>query len=205
MKGSDRAKKKNGIFFVKQGVDSSNCRLNAVNAFFQREKLSRTGFERNADEFDKQFGSCGSKDFTSFARNEEGRLECVVTFIVAKEGKYRCVTRLAGDEETEYDEADEVGEEDMLEAVFVFDSEHMWVQRRIENRWYEIDSRSDGPRQIKRPACDANRGHIFVYRVAKAVVAEQLKPKKVRAKKPVVAGAVVTRAKRQGDPHALDL
>ena len=42
------AKKKKGMFFVKQGVESSNCRLNALNAFYQREKLSRSAFERHA-------------------------------------------------------------------------------------------------------------------------------------------------------------
>ncbi len=221
MKGADRAQRKKGIFFVKQGVDSSNCRLNALNMFFQREKLSRTAFEQRAAEFDRLFGTSGSRDFTSFARGAKGdELVCVVSFVVAAEGKYRCVTRLAGgdDEEGEEEEEEEKKKEDAqeqrepeeqeLEAVFVFDREHMWLERRIEGRWYVLDSRSDGPRQIKRPACDANNGYIFVFRQLRSEQQqrEEKEAKQARKRRPKnasAAAAVVAKPKRQEDPQEL--
>ena len=112
-KCADIAKKKNGIFWVRQGVESSNCRLNALNAFFGYEKLSIIIFERDAAAFDAQFNCSGSKDFTSFGIRTDGILECVVSFVVAKDKEFRCEIYLAN-QDWDGDASDD------LEAIFVF-------------------------------------------------------------------------------------
>jgi hypothetical protein len=99
-----------------------------------------------------------SRLFTHFvlARN---KLESVISFIVEKDQRYSCVTILADEK---FDE-----ELDMCVACFVFNNKHMWLEKKIGEQWWLIDSRSKGPVQIENGPFEymSSRGRIFVSRI----------------------------------------
>ncbi len=169
--------------------------------FYQREKYSLKGFRQKCDEFDKKFNCSGSAEFTGFSETETGEKTCVISFIVEKEEKFKCVVCLP----------DEEGPEEFLgdlEAVFVFDQEHMWVERHFaaSNTWFVLDSRRHGPEQIKKHGGrDINLGRIFVFRVAKEDQKSKIKPEKKKESTKKEKKQIISKPKRQGDPEEITL
>lgn len=148
----------------------------------------------------------GSGVFTSFSQKQDGSVTCVIDYIIESQQKYMCIVCPAGTEATDFPD------ECLLEACFVFDQEHMWVERLVEKRWYSLDSRSTGPMQISKPGRDLNLGRIFVFRRPRPVPIESElltdepdQPRKTEKKKKVTAlrRAVVAKPKRQQDPESL--
>src|SRR4051812_12163343 len=100
-------KKKNGlVFWVRQGHESDNCRLNALNAFYGRSKLTIERFDEFCAEFDRIYQREGSRHFTSFAEREDGSLTCVVDFIVLKEARYACTVKMKKSDDDDDDDED---------------------------------------------------------------------------------------------------
>jgi hypothetical protein len=153
-----RKEAKRNLFWTFQGERSSNCRLHSLNAWFGKAKLTVSQFEDLAAEFDAKFApGAGSETFTAIVDGGDGIRTCVVDWIVAREERYFCHLFVAGEATSEQQEG-------TLVAVFVFDNDHMFLEKLVDRRWYRIDSRCEqGPVQIKHPGRDVNSGRIFVW------------------------------------------
>jgi hypothetical protein len=116
--------------------------------------------------------------YTSFALKEDGSSHtCVLDYIIAREKKFSCVCVLPGETLAE--------ERSGLVAVINFDTEHCWLEKLVDDRWYVMDSRDDCPRQIKKPQKNGNLYQIFVYlnpKEAKAARVERKEKKKEKKK-----------------------
>jgi len=110
------------------------CRLHSINAYFGRPEISESEFNEAVDKFDadqlNKFGekiSCRSFDYiNSDQRN-------LVTFILASRGIYvRYIPyNHLHDENADYMNYD---------CFFVFNLDHIWIVKKIDNVWKSIDS-----------------------------------------------------------------
>ena len=115
----------------------------------------------------------GSEAFTFFVprTEDEPQLTNEIAFAVESLSPSYIKTRvwMPGNEEEDGKEegGEDDAEEEALIAQFLFDNDHVWLEKRVGRKWWLIDSRSDGPRQIKQLTRNANHGHVLVYQKAK--------------------------------------
>ena len=128
----------------KAGGTSASSRLHSLNAFFGKARLDIRQFSSLCARFDAEYGVKGSDVFGFFVPKIEGHSQMTneIGFIVESLSPSYIVTRVWMPDHEEEEEQEEEGEE--VIAQFVFDNDHVWLERRVGKKWWLIDSRSQG-------------------------------------------------------------
>lgn len=194
-----KSKKKTIVYWEKQGNHTDSCRQHSLNAFFGGPRISSKTLQRYAAEFDQLYGTGGGSGTFTHIVKRKNDLTCLLAHIV--ESKKSFVTQTCVPGGAEFVPLDDDDGLDLV-ARFVWDQEHVWLEKLVDNRWWLIDSRSDGPRQIKGPRRDCNHGCVWIWKTVKEIppIVQQPpkppKPKKEHKQK-------FRAPKHQGDPDEL--
>ena len=112
------------------------CRLHAINGYFGNTILNDNQFFEYCDEYDKIIEGLYSRNMDGFA---EGR--SIVSYIIDKlDNKY--VLLIPIDSYTNARKHIDLNRYlkiiNLLGNYFEFNKDHVWVNKKIENRWYKI-------------------------------------------------------------------
>ena len=116
------------------------CRLHSINGYFGKTVLNDSEFFGHCDDYDKIIDGLHSRNMDGFA---EGR--SIVSYIIdTLDSKFSLLIPI-----NSYTGAREHLDLDrylkmipVLNSYFEFNKDHVWVNKRIDNKWYKIDSLS---------------------------------------------------------------
>lgn len=129
---------KNSIYYHKQVGDL--CRLCSLNSFYGFEKISKETFFKYCDDYDSLINGLKSRDMDGFA---EGR--SIISYILDIELKkftflipLNSYTNARGHiiNKNYYNKLIKYG----ITSYFEFNKNHIWINKKINNHWYKIDS-----------------------------------------------------------------
>ena len=146
--------------YYQQQVKADLCRLYSLNGYFGYNRLSDEDFYGYCDEYDALIEGLYSRNMDGFA---EGRN--ITSYIIDKlENKFTLLIPI-----NNYNNSRQhinihyykklIHHKDLI-SFFEFNKTHIWVNRKIESKWYKIDSLS-GINRID-PIIDNNNGKLLV-------------------------------------------
>ena len=108
--------------------------MHAVNAFFGRRKLKPQGWAHLGGQFDAEYGVKGSAKWTYFPEREDGSLDCLIAWVIRRDARYdaRLIPHWSDEE---------LHVQSQCVAVFQMSTAHCSLYKKVERRWYHIDSR----------------------------------------------------------------
>ena len=143
------------IYFEKQ--NGNLCRLHSINHYYGEQKLTIKDFYRKCKEYDSYYQTKSAKNHDYF---NEG--QSLISFILNKCSNdfVLLIQNIDFDrfqEERKYFYKEYLQE---LQAVFLFNGGHIWLRKKINDKWYNIDSLS-GVREVDSPFIKG-LGHMVV-------------------------------------------
>lgn len=145
------------IFFQRQ-IKSDLCRLYSINNYFGYDKLTEEAFYNYCDKYDSIIHGLKSRNMDGFA---EGR--SIINYIIdIVDNKFSLLIPLNNYNNSRVDINIEYYKKKILEldSYFEFNKGHIWVNKKIDNKWYKIDSISGI--NIINPIIN-NNGFILVF------------------------------------------
>ena len=145
----------------------NNCRIHSLNAYFGFQKITEHSFENYCNEYDMIIPGLKSIKMDGFA-------ECrsIISFIIDKyHNKFvqlvpinlRNVHKKNRDE-WNYDRFTEhmTNLRDGILGYFEFNKDHVWYNKKIDGKWYKIDSLS-GISEINHPKKFGENGYLLIF------------------------------------------
>ena len=145
------------IFFQRQ-IKSDLSRLYSLNNYFGYDKLTEDSFYNYCDKYDSIIHGLKSRNMDGFA---EGR--SIINYIIdIVDNKFSLLIPLNNYNNSRIDINIEYYKKKILEldSYFEFNKGHIWVNKKIDNKWYKIDSISGI--NIINPIIN-NNGFILVF------------------------------------------
>lgn len=131
------------IYWEKQ--QNGLCRLHSINVFFGFQKYSPYDFNKLCDDYDKEKKqlyntNISCKSFDLICSDQQN----IVSFIIHKNNKYTKyypinyiqLNNISNDEFYNTHNVDD------LNTFFIFNETHIWIIKKNNNKWYNIDSLS---------------------------------------------------------------
>tara|TARA_B100001057_G_C22634279_1_gene865619 strand:+ start:214 stop:978 length:765 start_codon:yes stop_codon:yes gene_type:complete len=154
----------NNIYWERQR--GNNCRIHSLNAFFGNAKISENEFQKLCKEYDSIISGLDSIKMDGFA-------ECrsIISYIVDKFTRKYCHlvpinfrgVHKENRQTWNYERfIDFFGKEGGINSYFEFNKDHVWINKRIQNEWYKIDSLS-GITHINKLKRFGENGYILVF------------------------------------------
>ena len=146
------------IIYNQRQKEPDLCRLYSLNNYYGYEKISKSDFDRYCDEYDKLIDGLKSRDMDGFA---EGR--SIINYILdVIDNKYVLLIPINNysNSRNHIDINHYQKILTNLDNFFEFNRNHVWINKKINNKWYKIDSIS-GTNMIDNPKMN-NNGYLFV-------------------------------------------
>ncbi len=131
------------IYYEKQ--KGGLCRKHSLNAFFGKEKITEPEFNSLCQEFDQYLVNKGyvsqhkTKEFDQIHSSQES----IVSYILKKNGKH-CLF-IAFNYVKQYLNERKINFQQLTKDstdIFVFNQNHIWLCKKVDDLWYRIDSLS---------------------------------------------------------------
>jgi hypothetical protein len=126
------------VIYYQPQIKGDLCRLYSLNGYFGYNRLSETDFYRYCDEYDTLIEGLYSRDMDGFA---EGRN--ITSYIMDKlEHKFTFLIPI-NNYNNSRDHIDMNYYKKIIPGLtcyFEFNKIHIWVNKKINNEWYKIDS-----------------------------------------------------------------
>ena len=143
----------------------NNCRIHSLNAFFGKETITDSLFNKYCQEYDKIIWGLNSSQMDGFA-------ECrsIVSYIVDKYTNKYCALvpiNLRGIHNNHrdlwnYERFLPFLKEGYIKSFFEFNKDHIWLNKLDNGKWYKIDSLS-GIYEINKPNRFTENGYLLVF------------------------------------------
>lgn len=143
----------------------NNCRIHSLNAFFGKELITESLFNKYCQEYDKIIWGLNSSQMDSFA-------ECrsIVSYIVDKYTNKYCALvpiNVRGIHNNHrnlwnYERLLSFLKEGYITSFFEFNNDHIWLNKLDNGKWYKIDSLS-GIYEINKPTRFTENGYLLVF------------------------------------------
>lgn len=144
------------IYYERQRNDL--CRLHSINAYYGYSKLSEQEFYIFCEEYDTLIKGLKSRNMDGFA---EGR--SIISYILDKiSNKYVFLIPINSYSRSR-EHIDTVRYSKLLQQLssfFEFNKNHVWFNKKINNKWYKIDSISGVNRND--PSL-SNNGYLLIF------------------------------------------
>jgi len=157
-------------FYCERG-HSGLCRMHALNAFFQRQKLTEQSFFHLCNKFDLLCGvEIGTSQHYFFIHEvaDQHRSRNLLSFIIERDSRYRTEYFPPGTL-MELEKLEEKSK-DAIVGYFEFDWRHVWYWLKHDGKdeWVLLDSRIGGAvKQRRREIDDQRFGQILVLKQQK--------------------------------------
>ena len=115
------------------------CRMHSINNFYQSRKLSPQQFYNYCDQYDQLYNTTNSRNCDMF---NEGRN--VIGFILEKISNDFTLLLYNNEISIIKPYLNEISN------IFCFNHSHIWIRKKINNQWYNLDSLSS-PHKIQNP------------------------------------------------------